>query len=117
MGNRPLLFVKSPPAYFKEIEEDIESLEDVSESKPVLEEDVELRKRKEKLLFLSNPFQQKAYQPLVFVINDGQEISGEVYKVNVETQEVMIRTANNVVHPIAIAKIKDLLWRGRSFFK
>jgi len=131
VGNRPLLFIKTPPAFFKEIEE-FDLMEKFDEAKlAILEqqdesflisqenspalEDGEMRKRKERLLFLSNPFQQKAYQPLVFVVNDGRKIAGEVQEVNIETQEVMIRTTNDVVHPISISSLDDLLWRGKSF--
>ena len=131
MGKNPLLFIKSPPAFFKEIEES-DLMEKFDEAKlAILEqqdesllisqeispelEDGEMRKRQEKLLFLSNPFQQKAYQPLVFMVNDGREIAGEVQEVNIETHEVMIRTTNDVVHPISISNLDDLLWRGKSF--
>ncbi|MGX9133435.1 hypothetical protein ACWV26_03495 [Rummeliibacillus sp. JY-2-4R] len=135
MGNRPLLFVKTPPPFFKEIEEaekevqhdvevfvneeeTIESIEEISENLteevPIIE-DGELRKRKERLIFLSNPFQQKAYQPLVFIVNDGRKIQGEVLEVDEESAEVVIKTANEGIQPIAISKLDDLLWRGRSF--
>lgn len=129
MGKGPLLFIKSPPAFFKEIEEpkltfiqEIEesNLENDEETLKLNEElsvieDGNMLKRKEKLLFLSNPFQQKAYQPLVFVVNDGREIAGEVQNVNLETQEVIVRTNNDVVFPIPISNLNDLLWRGKSF--
>ncbi|MGG0657071.1 hypothetical protein [Rummeliibacillus pycnus] len=133
MGNGPLLFIKTPPAFFKKIEEPkltfIEEIEELNlanmgenneetlelqETQPVIENG-NLLKRKERLLFLSNPFQQKAYQPLVFVVNDGREIAGEVQNVNMETDEVIIRTNNDVVYPISISNLDDLLWRGRSF--
>lgn len=121
MENRPLLFIKAPPAFFKEIVESVPEKHDEEPSKELSEaipvrEDIELRKRKERLLFLSNPFQQKAYQPLLFNLHDGRKITGVVQEVNIETDEVMIKTSNNVVHPISIKKLDDLLWRGKSFF-
>lgn len=133
MGKNPLLFIKSPPAFFREIDEsdDIEKFNDdetklaileqqdesllISQEKAPVLEDAEMLQRKERLLFLSNPFQQRAYQPLVFVVNDGRKITGEVQEVNIDTQEVMIRTSNDVVHPIPIANLDDLIWRGKSF--
>ena len=133
MVNRPLLFVKSPPAVFKEIdvfshaqfEVDMEELkveqlveeetvDTVTEEMKAILETGEWRKRKEKLLFLSNPFQQKVYQPLVFIVNDGRKIPGEVYKLDLEKQQVFIRTTDDV-QSIPILHLKDLLWRGKSF--
>lgn len=135
MVNRPLLFVKSPPAYFKEIEElsierseaadvdevgyieeigEVEKLNVVAEETKTVLESSEWQKRKEKLMFLSNPFQQKVYQPLVFIVNDGRKISGEVYDVNTEKQEVLIRSSENI-QSIPIESLEDLLWRGKSF--
>lgn len=134
MVNRPLLFVKSPPAYFKEIEElsierfeadvdevgyieeigEVEQLNVVAEETKTVLESSEWQKRKEKLMFLSNPFQQKVYQPLVFIVNDGRKISGEVYEVNTENKEVLIRSSENI-QSIPIESLEDLLWRGKSF--
>ncbi len=133
VGNRPLLFVKTPPPFFKEIEEveetiqpvvevivdveetiEAESTQELPEVVKIME-DGELRKRKDRLIFLSNPFQQKAYKPLVFIVNDGRKIEGEVLEVVEESAEVVIKTANDGVQPIAISKLDDLLWRGRSF--
>lgn len=132
MVNRPLLFVKSPPAVFKEIDvfshaqfevdmEDVkveqlveETVDTVTEEMKAILETREWQKRKEKLLFLSNPFQQKVYQPLVFIVNDGREIPGEVYKLDLEKQQVLIRTTDDV-QSIPILHLKDLLWRGKSF--
>lgn len=128
MVNRPLLFVKSPPAVFKEIdvlshaqfEVDLEEVKfeeehlETEETNAILDTG-EWRKRKEKLLFLSRPFQQKVYQPLVFIVNDGREIPGEVYELNVEKQQVLIRTTDDDVQAIPVADLKDLLWRGKSF--
>lgn len=133
MVKGPLLFVKSPPAYFKEIEEyslkqfetevvdneyieEVEVLNTVSESEETNSflDSNEWQKRKEKLLFLSNPFQRKVYQPLVFIVNDGSEISGEVYEVNIEKKEILIRTSETI-QSIPMANLKELLWRGKPF--
>lgn len=134
MVKGPLLFVKSPPAYFKEIEEyslkqfeaevvesekigEVEALNTVvseSEETKTFLDSSEWQKRKEKLLFLSNPFQRKVYQPLVFIVNDGSEILGEVYEVNIEKKEVLIRTSENI-QSIPMENLKDLLWRGKPF--
>lgn len=133
MVKGPLLFVKSPPAYFKEIEEyslkqfeaedvesdyieEVEVLNTVSESEETKTflDSSEWQKRKEKLLFLSNPFQRRVYQPLVFIVNDGSEISGEVYEVNIEKKEVLIKTSENI-QSIPMENLKDLLWRGKPF--
>lgn len=134
MVKGPLLFVKSPPAYFKEIEEyslkqfeaevvesekigEVEALNTVvseSEETKTFLDSSEWQKRKEKLLFLSNPFQRKVYQPLVFIVNDGSEIPGEVYEVNIEKKEVLIRTSENI-QSIPMENLKDLLWRGKPF--
>ena len=133
MVKGPLLFVKSPPAYFKEIEEyslkqfetevvdneyieEVEVLNTVSESEETnsFVDSNEWQKRKEKLLFLSNPFQRRVYQPLVFIVNDGSEIPGEVYEVNIEKKEILIRTSETI-QSIPMANLKELLWRGKPF--
>lgn len=133
MVKGPLLFVKSPPAYFKEIEEyslkqfetevvDNEYIEEVEVLNTVSEfeetnsflDSNEWQKRKEKLLFLSNPFQRRVYQPLVFIVNDGSEIPGEVYEVNIEKKEILIRTSETI-QSIPMENLKELLWRGKPF--
>lgn len=135
MGKDPLLFIKTPPAFFREtvvpietgevliesivIEDQTEHLEHLeNEQKPSkhnLQAD-ELVKRKERLHFLSKPFQQRAYQPLVFVLNDDQEITGVVKKFDSETEDVFIQTSEKLL-TYKVWEISDLLWRGSSFFK
>lgn len=131
MGKDPLLFIKTPPAFFREtvpvetgaeliesivIEDQTEHFESAQKPSAHNLDNSELVKRKERLHFLSKPFQQRAYQPLVFVLHDGQEITGVVKKFDSETEDVFIRTSETVL-TYKVWEISDLVWRGSSFFK
>lgn len=136
MGNRPLLFVKAPPAFFIDINSDstpdlvdvieekfvdeiveeeteqVESIEPVESLEPVIE-DAEVRRKTERLKFLSAPFQQKAYQPLQFSLSDGRIIEGIVDRVMQD--EVILKSYTGVVYPTKINELVQIKWRGKVF--
>ncbi|KOO49545.1 hypothetical protein [Viridibacillus arvi] len=132
MGNRPLLFIKAPPAFFIDINSDstpvlvdvieeivveeeteqVESIEPVESLEPVIE-DAEVRRKKERLKFLSAPFQQKAYQPLQFSLSDGRIIEGIVDRVMQD--EVILKSYTGVVYPTKINELVEIKWRGKVF--
>ncbi|MGF9976318.1 hypothetical protein ABE042_01440 [Viridibacillus arvi] len=127
MGNRPLLFIKAPPAFFIDINSDstpvlvdvieeeteqVESIEPVESLEPVTE-DAEVRRKKERLKFLSAPFQQKAYQPLQFSLSDGRIIEGIVDRVMQD--EVILKSYTGVVYPTKINELVEIKWRGKVF--
>ncbi|MFF3100795.1 hypothetical protein [Viridibacillus arvi] len=136
MGNRPLLFVKAPPAFFIDINSDstpvledaieevfvdgiveaeteqVESIEPVESVEPFIE-DSEVRRKTERLKFLSAPFQQKAYQPLQFSLSDGRIIEGIVDRVMQD--EVILKSYTGVVYPTKINELVQIKWRGKVF--
>ncbi|MEK4761802.1 hypothetical protein MHH85_16210 [Viridibacillus sp. FSL E2-0187] len=136
MGNRPLLFVKAPPAFFIDINSDstpvledaieeafvdgiveaeteqVESIELVESVEPFIE-DAEVRRKTERLKFLSAPFQQKAYQPLQFSLSDGRIIEGIVDRVMQD--EVILKSYTGVVYPTKINELVQIKWRGKVF--
>ncbi|MGE7836111.1 hypothetical protein [Viridibacillus arvi] len=136
MGNRPLLFVKAPPAFFIDINSDstpdlvdvieetfvdgiveeeteqVESIEPVESLEPFIE-DAEVRRKTERLKFLSAPFQQKAYQPLQFSLSDGRIIEGIVDRVMQD--EVILKSYTGVVYPTKINELVQIKWRGKVF--
>ncbi|ETT87798.1 hypothetical protein MKZ08_18420 [Viridibacillus sp. FSL R5-0477] len=136
MGNRPLLFIKAPPAFFIDINSDStsvvedaiedvdvdvdvdvddvveESTEQVESIEPVIE-DAEIRRKTERLIFLSAPFQQKAYQPLQFSLSDGRIIEGVVDRVMQD--EVILKSYTGVVYPTKINELVEIKWRGKVF--
>ncbi|QOV10579.1 hypothetical protein [Viridibacillus arvi] len=136
MGNRPLLFVKAPPAFFIDINSDstpvledaieeafvdgiveaeteqVESIEPVESVEPFIE-DAEVRRKTERLKFLSAPFQQKAYQPLQFSLSDGRIIEGIVDRVMQD--EVILKSYTGVVYPTKINELVQIKWRGKVF--
>ncbi|MEK4093651.1 hypothetical protein [Viridibacillus sp. FSL H8-0110] len=132
MGNRPLLFIKAPPAFFIDINSDStsvvedaiedvdvdvddvveESMEQVESIEPVIE-DAEIRRKTERLIFLSAPFQQKAYQPLQFSLSDGRIIEGVVDRVMQD--EVILKSYTGVVYPTKINELVEIKWRGKVF--
>ncbi|MGE7922730.1 hypothetical protein ACQKND_06065 [Viridibacillus arvi] len=139
MGNRPLLFVKAPPAFFIDINSDstpdlvdvieetfvdgvveeeteqVESIEPVESLEPLepVIEDAEVRRKTERLKFLSSPFQQKAYQPLQFSLSDGRIIEGIVDRVMQD--EVILKSYTGVVYPTKINELVQIKWRGKVF--
>ncbi|MGE7917572.1 hypothetical protein ACQKM9_01310 [Viridibacillus sp. NPDC093762] len=139
MGNRPLLFIKAPPAFFIDINSDStpvlvdvieevvvedvvegvveevvveEETEQVESIEPVIE-DGEVHRKSERLKFLSAPFQQKAYQPLQFSLSDGRIIEGIVDRV--VQDEVILKSYTGVVYPTKINELVEIKWRGRVF--
>jgi len=142
LGNRPLLFIKAPPAFFIDINSDStsvvedaieevvvdvdvdidvnvdvddvveESTEQVESIEPVIE-DAEIRRKTERLIFLSAPFQQKAYQPLQFSLSDGRIIEGVVDRVMQD--EVILKSYTGVVYPTKINELVEIKWRGKVF--
>ncbi|MGE7622560.1 hypothetical protein ACQKMD_05680 [Viridibacillus sp. NPDC096237] len=130
MENLPLLFIKAPPAFFIDInidstpdtEDAIEEVvvenvvKEVTEQEksitPVIE-DAEVRRKIERLEFLSAPFQQQAYQPLQFGLSDGRIIEGIVDRVMQD--EVLLKSYSGVVYPTKINELVEIKWRGKVF--
>ncbi|MBK3494911.1 hypothetical protein JFL43_08555 [Viridibacillus sp. YIM B01967] len=133
MGTRPLLFIKAPPAFFIDIEntsvfqivaeavveENIEEViedmvtEEAVEPIPIVIKDSEIRRKIERLQFLSAPFQQHAYRPLQFRLTDGRIIEGIVDLVLQD--EVLLKSYSGVVHPTKITELMEIKWRGKTF--
>lgn len=130
MGNLPLLFIKAPPAFFIDINNDStpdtedaieevvvedvvkEVIEQEKSITPVIE-DAEVRRKIERLEFLSQPFQQQAYQPLQFSLSDGRIIDGIVDRVMQD--EVLLKSYSGAVYPTKINELVEIKWRGKVF--
>lgn len=130
MGNLPLLFIKAPPAFFIDINNDStpdtedaieevvvedvvkEVIEQEKSITPVIE-DAEVRRKIERLEFLSQPFQQQAYQPLQFSLSDGRIIDGIVDRVIQD--EVLLKSYSGAVYPTKINELVEIKWRGKVF--
>lgn len=92
--------------------EQVESIELVESVEPFIE-DAEVRRKTERLKFLSAPFQQKAYQPLQFSLSDGRIIEGIVDRVMQD--EVILKSYTGVVYPTKINELVQIKWRGKVF--
>lgn len=134
LGESPTPFYQSSPAFFIDINSDStsvvedaieevvvdvdvddvveESTEQVESIEPVIE-DAEIRRKTERLIFLSAPFQQKAYQPLQFSLSDGRIIEGVVDRVMQD--EVILKSYTGVVYPTKINELVEIKWRGKVF--
>ncbi|MEI4769694.1 hypothetical protein WAX74_08535 [Psychrobacillus sp. FJAT-51614] len=64
----------------------------------------------EKLHFLSKPFQRKAYRPLVFHIEGGIYLQGEIVEVADDLVTLIIGEGEIVKYPVN--KVEKIVWRG-----
>ena len=120
--NDPLLYIKGPPVFHLPpsiqavVSEEVGSIEEEStsiyEMKKVVQEDNsnDSSPLMEQLRFLSLPFQKKVYRPLMFHLEDGLMIQGEVERI--DQRHVTIKTKAGEVLVFPVGEIKKITWRG-----
>jgi len=125
--NDPLLFITGPPVFHLPPGERIEVTFEVPLEEPlevpleVLDESTsiyEMRKYMsaktialvEKMKFLAKPFQRKAYRPLVFHLEDGVLLQGEVEKVDDEHVTFFLGAGELITY--RVDQVKKIVWRG-----
>lgn len=138
--NDPLLFIQGPPVFHlppnykveKQVEEPPEEIQEAIQVELKLDDQMELPKEVleestsiyelrssisaktqailDKLKFLSKPFQRKAYRPLVFHIEGGVYIQGEVENVNDEFVTFIVGAGEKLTY--RIEQIEKIVWRG-----
>ncbi len=119
--NDPLLFINGPPVFHLpkkerkfEIEEMVHQvLQDESTSiyeKPSTNSGEYSPGLLEKLYFLSKPFQRKVYRPLVFHLENGVHLQGEVETVNNDQVTFLVASDEHVTYPVN--QVEKIFWRG-----
>lgn len=121
--NDPLLFIKAPPVFHLPpnikvnvpVEVQMDAVEEVQdESTSIYEIRTTMSKKTlailEKLHFLSKPFQRKAYRPLVFHMEGGIYLQGEVADVDDDVVTLIIGEGEIVTYPVN--KVEKIVWRG-----
>ncbi|HJF32690.1 MAG TPA: hypothetical protein K8V56_13080 [Sporosarcina psychrophila] len=124
--NEPLLFVDGPPIFIKvaiTVEESTSIFISTSEERPVAEYEEQVSVvealpvdpiMQRKVIYLSNSFRRQAYQPLQFVMED-ETVTGTIEKVEEETVWIGLGGENDEVVAVEMAKIEEILWRGKPF--
>ena len=120
--NDPLIYIQGPPVFHLPPREKLE-IEMEEQVKEEIEQDdstsiYELRTSMtdktlailEKLKFLSKPFQRKVYRPLVFHLNDGSLLQGEVEKV--ENEVVTFSVGAGELMKYRVDQVERIIWRG-----
>ena len=123
----PLLFVQGPPVFVKVkvVEEESTSVfiftnhteNETLEVQPSSESKSETASGKsnpairQKIDYLSRPFQKQAYHPLQFIV-EGKTVKGDIQKV--QDSKIWIESDDELTE-VDIEKIDDVLWRGQSF--
>lgn len=114
-NNDPLLFIKGPPVFHLPPGIKVEiQMEEQEESTSIYEIRSSMTEKTiailEKLKFLSKPFQRKVYRPLVFHLEDGALLQGEVDSVDNETVTFSIGAGELMTYKIH--QVKRIVWRG-----
>ncbi|WOV88432.1 hypothetical protein QWT69_04745 [Sporosarcina oncorhynchi] len=123
----PLLFVQGPPVFVKVkmVEEESTSVfiinhhteKETLEVHPSSVNELETvavgtnSAIRQKIDYLSRPFQKQAYHPLQFIV-EGKTVKGDIQKVQDSTIWIEL---DDEVTEVDIEKIEDVLWRGQSF--
>lgn len=135
--NEPLLFVHGPPVFIRvavteedestsvfvpnglEFElEEFEDFEEFYERDPEMEEiPVAINPSiAPKIAYLASPFQRQVYRPLQFIVGD-ETISGEIKQIDGDKVLIAVEKEKDLVVPLDINMIKEILWRGMPFQK
>lgn len=113
--NDPLIYIKGPPVFHLPPSEkpDIQ-MEEQDESTSIYEIRTNMTEKTiailEKLKFLVKPFQRKVYRPLVFHLEDGSLLQGEVDKV--DDEQVTFSIGDGELTTYRIDQVKRIVWRG-----
>ena len=118
--NDPLLYIKGPPVFHLppsvktfiptevgSIEDESTSIYEMKSTAPVQDDSSPMV---EQLRFLSMPFQRKVYRPLVFHIEGGLMIQGEVEHIDQRQVTIKNKAGETMVYPVD--EIKKITWRG-----
>lgn len=122
--NDPLLFIKGPPVFhspFKVREENhtVDAPMDVpkeiqDESTSIYEIRTSMSPKTvaivEKLKFLTKPFQRRVYRPLVFHLEEGVLLQGEVEKVDNEFVTFFLGAGELITY--RVDQVERIVWRG-----
>lgn len=117
--NDPLLFINGPPVFHFYRAEQVEQVEQVEkieqdESTSIYERPYIMSEKTvallQKLYFLAKPFQRKVYRPLVFHLEDGVQIQGEIEKVDEEYVTFLIGTGEVITY--RVDQVAKIFWRG-----
>ncbi|MFJ7970525.1 hypothetical protein [Psychrobacillus sp. NPDC096389] len=120
--NDPLIYIQGPPVFHlpprekleTEMEEQVKEEIEQDESTSIYELRTSMSDKTlailEKLRFLSKPFQRKVYRPLVFHLNDGSLLQGEVEKV--ENEVVTFSVGAGELMKYRVEQIERIIWRG-----
>lgn len=120
--NDPLIYIQGPPVFHLpprekleiEMEEQVKEEIEQDESTSIYELRTSMTDKTlailEKLKFLSKPFQRKVYRPLVFHLNDGSLIQGEVEKV--ENEVVTFSVGAGELMKYRVEQVERIIWRG-----
>ncbi|WP_144509477.1 hypothetical protein [Bacillus sp. FJAT-22090] len=115
-NNDPLLFIKGPPVFHLPpgVRVEIQMEEEQDESTSIYEIRSSMTEKTiailDKLKFLSKPFQRKVYRPLVFHLEDGALIQGEVD--SVDDEQVTFSIGAGELMTYKIDQVKRIVWRG-----
>ncbi|TQR20207.1 hypothetical protein [Psychrobacillus vulpis] len=117
--NDPLLYIKGPPVfhlppnYKRDVEIDVQEKER-EESTSIYEIRSNMSNKTiailEKLNFLVKPFQRKVYRPLVFHIEGGIHVPGEVEKVDDEFVTFLVGPEEKITY--RVDQVEKIVWRG-----
>ena len=113
--NDPLLFIKGPPVFHLPSNVQVnEPIKVDDESTSIYEIRTSMSDKSlvilEKLKFLTKPFQRKVYRPLVFHLDDGVLLQGEVEKVDDEFVTFFIGAGNLLTY--RVDQVERIVWRG-----
>lgn len=120
--NDPLIYIQGPPVFHLpprekleiEMEEQVKEEIEQDESTSIYELRTSMTDKTlailEKLRFLSKPFQRKVYRPLVFHLNDGSLLQGEVEKV--ENEVVTFSVGAGELMKYRVEQVERIIWRG-----
>ncbi|TQR11690.1 hypothetical protein [Psychrobacillus soli] len=121
--NDPLIYIKGPPVFHLPPREKVDIQMEEQEIDQEIEQDestsiYEIRSSMtdktivilEKLKFLEKPFQRKVYRPLVFHLEDGVHLQGEVEKVEGEFVTFFIGAGELMRY--RVDQVKRIVWRG-----
>lgn len=117
--NDPLIFITGPPVFHLPPGERIEvplevPFEVLDESTSIYEMRNYMSAKTialvEKMKFLAKPFQRKAYRPLVFHLEDGVLLQGEVEKVDDEHVTFFLGAGELITY--RVDQVQKIVWRG-----
>ena len=121
--NDPLLYIDGPPVFHlpRSVKVDVPMEVQIDVQQKVQDESTsiyEIRSNMssknldilEKLNFLVRPFQRKVYRPLIFHVEGGIYIQGEVEKVDDEFVTFSVGVGEKIKY--RVDQIEKIVWRG-----